>query len=362
MKRFGTGLLFLTFAATLTAAAARAPATVERLYARGLYPVVSTVLSCATVIVPVSVAELAVVAAALMLVFRLVWALRTGRAKGWGRAVRATLADLTLVAGGLTLAFVLLWGLNYRRLPFANSAGLDTTPASVDELRDLATALVLRANERREGLLEDSQGVMRTRGGPADVLARTKAGFDEAAARYPALAGSCVRPKPLLLSEALSWLGLTGIYSPFTGEPNVNVAAPEAELPFSASHETAHERGFAREDEANFAGYLACRFHPDRDFNYSGLLAASVHASNALFAVDREAGKAVETGRSPGVKRDLRALLAWATQHEGWAARASERVNDAYLRTQGQAEGVRSYGRMVDLLLAERRAERRAGK
>jgi len=32
-----------------------------------------------------------------------------------------------------------------------------------------------------------------------------------------------------------------------------------------------------------------------------------------------------------------------------------ERVNDAYLKTQGQADGVRSYGRMVDLLLAERR-------
>jgi hypothetical protein len=31
-------------------------------------------------------------------------------------------------------------------------------------------------------------------------------------------------------------------------------------------------------------------------------------------------------------------------------------VNDAYLKSQGQAQGVRSYGRMVDLLLAERRA------
>ena len=31
-------------------------------------------------------------------------------------------------------------------------------------------------------------------------------------------------------------------------------------------------------------------------------------------------------------------------------------MNDAYLKSQGQKEGVRSYGRMVDLLLAERRA------
>jgi hypothetical protein len=37
---------------------------------------------------------------------------------------------------------------------------------------------------------------------------------------------------------------------------------------------------------------------------------------------------------------------------------AQERVNNAYLRSQGQKEGVRTYGRMVDLLLAERRPRR----
>jgi hypothetical protein len=31
-------------------------------------------------------------------------------------------------------------------------------------------------------------------------------------------------------------------------------------------------------------------------------------------------------------------------------------VNHTYLRAQGQPEGVASYGRMVDLLIAERRA------
>jgi hypothetical protein len=313
-------------------------------------------------LVPFSLAELALLAASGALVWRLVHACRSARTLRWGRALGAALADLTLVAGVLALAFVVLWGLNYRRVPFATSAGLDAAPAPVDELRELAADLARRANGLREGLAEDSQGVMRTREGPADVFARTKAGFDAAAAHYPGLAGSCVRPKPLLLSEALSWMGLTGIYSPFTGEPNVNVAAPESELPFSASHETAHQRGFAREDEANFIGYLACRFHPDADFNYSGTLAASVHTSNALFVADREAWKAVEAERSSAVKRDLDAARAWAERHEGPASRASERVNDAYLRSQGQAEGVRSYGRMVDLLLAERRAEHASGQ
>ena len=357
VKRFATGLLFLTLAATLPAAAGRAPATVERLYARGVYPAISAALSCASGVVPVSVAEVCLLVAAFLLVRRLLRMYHTGRATAWRAALGLCLADLALVAGGLALAFVLLWGFNYRRLPFATSAGLDASPASFDELRDLASALAGRANELRAKSAEDQQGVMVTKGGAPGVLARTSAGFDEAATHYPALGGGCIHPKPLLFSGALSWLGLTGIYSPFTGEANVNVSAPESELPFSASHETAHQRGFAREDEANFAAYLACRYHPDPDFNYSGALAASVHASNALFKADREAWRAVEATRSPAVNRDLGALHAWAARHEGAGSRASERVNDTYLRAQGQGEGVRSYGRMVDLLLAERRAE-----
>ena len=43
-------------------------------------------------------------------------------------------------------------------------------------------------------------------------------------------------------------------------------------------------------------------------------------------------------------------------QFEGPAAEISSAVNDAYLKANRQEEGVKSYGRMVDLLLAEQRA------
>jgi uncharacterized protein DUF3810 len=360
VKRFTTGLLFLTLAAALATAGEHAPATVERIYSRSIYPALSAVLSWVSNAASFSLAELGLCAATILLVGRVLSMCRGGRTTGWRRAVVLCLADLTLAAGSLTLAFVLLWGLNYRRLPFAVSAGLDASPASVGELRDLALRLAQRANELRERSAEDGKGVMAVQGGWRSVLARTRAGFDAVTGRYPILGGSRVRPKPLLVSEALSWLGLTGIYSPFTSEANVNVNAPDSELPFSASHEASHQRGFAREDEANFAAYLACRFHPDPDFNYSGALAASIHASNALFAVDRAAWGAVEATRTPSVNRDLLALRAWSQAHTGVLSRASMRVNDTYLRAQGQRDGVRSYGRMVDLLLAERRAETRA--
>jgi hypothetical protein len=156
----------------------------------------------------------------------------------------------------------------------------------------------------------------------------------------------------------MSRLGITGIFFPFTGEAHVNREVPAPDVPFTASHELAHFRGFAREDEASYVGYLACRSHPDQDFRYSGSLVASAYLMGALAEVDPAAARRLQARRSPGVRRDLEALRAWSERYRGRVEAASQRVNDAYLRSQGQKDGIRSYGRMVDLLVADHRPSR----
>jgi hypothetical protein len=183
-----------------------------------------------------------------------------------------------------------------------------------------------------------------------------EAGYERASRAFPWLTGFAAPPKAALLSPVLSRLGVSGIFSPFTGEPNVNTTLPPAEQPFSAAHEVAHQRGIAREDEANYVAYLACVGHPDRDFRYSGWLNAAQYTLGALYRADPAAHARAATW-SPAVRRDLLALKAWADRYRGKATEVGRRVNDAYLRSQGQADGVRSYGRMVDLLLAERRKD-----
>jgi hypothetical protein len=281
---------------------------------------------------------------------------RLVRARGRRRAVLGSaLAAAWVGVGAVYLSFVLLWGLNYRRQPYAELAGLDTRPAAVEELSAVCERLVGEANRAREGLKEDDGGVARLADGLGGALRRAHFGYDEAAREQTALSGPNARVKPVLLSTPMSYLGLSGIFSPFTGEANVNTTLPAPDVPFASCHELAHAHGFAREDEANYIGYLACTRHPDADFRYSGLLGASVYGMNALNRVDRSAYARLDALRTPGVRRDLRALVAWAERYRGPAERASRVVNNAYLKMQGQKEGVRSYGRMVDLLIAERR-------
>lgn len=334
-------------AVTLLAAMAL-PGHVEAGYARGAYPWIAGVLARASGLAPFAVAEPAAVALAIAAPIVLVRFLR-----GWRRACAVVAA-----AASAYLLFLACWGLNYRRLPFAATSGLDVAPVAVAELVELGGALVAESNASRVGRREDGQAVFRAE---EDVLARAPRGNARLRAAWPALAGPTPRPKPALASPLLARLGIAGIYVPFTAEPLVNALLPEAERPFSAAHEIAHAQGIAREDEANFVAALACLSHDDDDFRYSGALVASFYVLGALRGVDAGAARDLEAQRSDAVRRDIAAIAAWNARYEGALQEAGERVNDAYLRSQGAREGVRSYGRMVDLLVAERRRTRVLG-
>ena len=326
---------------------------VERIYVGHVYPLVVRAMS-AFAWLPFSAGEWLAAAAAACATRWIFVTLRAGRAR-WARAVARVTLGLLGTAGWLYLVFLLVWGLSYQRQPFATLAGLDTRPAAAGELLAVTEHLVSRANQLREGLPEDVAGVMLLPGGVSGAAGRASLGFASAAEEVPTLAGPERRVKTPVASVLLWRMGIAGIFNPFTGEANVNHTLPHPDIPFAASHELAHQRGFAREDEANFLGYLACSKHADRDFQYSGALAASLYALRALSGVDREAARRLNQTWAPAVRRDLEAIRSWQARTQGVVGRAARAMNDAYLRSQGQVEGIRSYGRMVDLLIAEHR-------
>jgi len=350
-------LALLPAAAALQLAASASPPLVERLYSEKLYRGVASAFAASLGRVTFSVGEMLLglaVAGAVVWILRLLVGLGRGRGRR-RRVLLCALARAWVASGALYLSFLVLWGLNYRRPPYAALAGLDARPATIAELRAVCEKLVAATNRAREGLPEDEAGVARLADGRSGALGRVPPGYEEAARLEPVLEGASAPAKPVRISTALSYLGISGIFSPFTGEANVNMTLPDPDVPFAACHELAHAHGFAREDEANYVGYLACTRHPDPDFRYSGLLAASVYAMNALARMDRDGHAQLDARRAPGVRRDLAALVAWAERYRGPAERVSQAVNNAYLKSQGEKEGVRSYGRMVDLLIAEDR-------
>jgi hypothetical protein len=240
-------------------------------------------------------------------------------------------------------------------MPFADIAGLEVKPASAAELKNVCKALIDRANGLRSSVNTDGAGNMNIPGNSLDVLKSCYKGYEVIVYRYPELAGSYGDPKPILLSKLMNYTGICGVYFPFTGEANVNVSVPDSILPSTAAHEMAHQRGFSREDEANYISYLACTAHPDVNFKYSGVLLALTNSMNALYRIDPSSFISLSENYSEGIRHDLAEINEFWEQYEGPVERTSDKINDKYLKANNQKDGVESYGRMVDLLIAEHR-------
>jgi len=335
------------------------PEMTERLYSEAVYPPIGKALSRLTGIIPVSVAEIIVLFLPAAFIAYILSALLRSF---WHRSFSAKMllnftVNLLAAVSIAFFSFIILWGLNYYRLPFASIAGLEVRPASVAELESLCKSLIDRANVLRQEVSVDPEGYVDIPGSTRDILRSCYKGYAAIAGRYPQLAGSYGDPKPVLLSGLMNYTGICGVYFPFTGEANVNISIPEVTLPSTATHEMAHQRGFSREDEANYIAYLVCVNHPDINYRYSGVLLALINSMNALHRSDEELYSKLSDGYGPGIRKDLSQINEFWKKYEGPVERTSNRINNTYLKANNQKDGVKSYGRMVDLLIAEHRQQ-----
>ena len=169
--------------------------------------------------------------------------------------------------------------------------------------------------------------------------------------RFSRLSGHYPFPKPLLNSWVLSIQQVTGVYSPFTIEANYNRDIPYYDIPFTICHELSHLRGYMQEEEANFIAVLATVGSEDLYFNYSGFVSAWVYAGNALAKTDREKFSELYMKINPYTRQDMMYNNEFWNRYDTKVAEVHEEINDAYLKYNGQTQGVKSYGHVVDLML-----------
>lgn len=360
LQRWWTVLL-LPLSGALVLAARRNPALTEKWYSGGLYPLLAKSVGRITSLLPFSLMELLLctlaVSALVMLVMCIV---RTAKAAMHrGAPVRtdwkALLERLVKLVCCILFLFVILCGLNYYRPEFAVFSGLTLRESTVQELAALCADLARRAGDLRENMGLDENESLVLAGSYSELAVEARTAIGLLAEDYSVLPELPIKPKPVINSWAMSMMQITGVFTPFTYEANVNIAAPDYTIPATMCHELAHTRGFMREDEANFIAYLACQKSDSALFRYSGVMLALVHSMNRLYSADLNAYLQVSGQFSEGVRRDFAYNNAYWARYEGPVAEISNAVNDTYLKVNNQTDGVHSYGRMVDLLLADYR-------
>ena len=333
----------------------------EYVFGRFVYRVFSVVVGAVTRWFPFSVAEIAIYLLLVGAIVILVWFV-AHIIKGKGRrgeiAGKAVLNILCFVSVAVFL-FVVMCGTNYYRYSFKEYLKYDITESDKNDLYELCKYLVTKVNEAREEITcVDENGVMQlSYESNSEFFREAEEIMSEFAKDYPALQWSTGSAKPVLASRYMSYTDIVGIFIPFTMEANVNVDTVDYNQPSDVLHELAHLRGVMPEDEANYVSYLACVSSGRKDFVYSGYMMAYIHASNKLYEEDYELYKEVRAQISDKVNADLYANSQYWKQFETpvgeVVSNVSTQVNNTYLQVNGQEDGVKSYGMVVDLLLAE---------
>ncbi len=339
------------------------PRLVEELYSKTVFPLLITLLTRLSSVASFSLSEVTVYSFLLLLSFlflRLLIKLILDFRKSLPAALRFSLVLLNLVLAVVFLGYA-LWGLNYSRPAFSErvnwaAAAIGKPVSEEQELGLLAVETIRLANHfylLAEGSV-DSEEPSRMDESVASLDEKLNAGFGRASDLLDLPAGLS-RPmgsaKPLFSSPLVSYLGLSGFYYPWTGEANFNDAVPDSELPLAIAHEKAHQRGFASEDEASFAGFLACLYSDSIYARYSAYLFAQRQLLREWFRIDPGRARASLLERLPGVQRDLETVDRFWNRHRGTLSEATSSVNNSYLKLHRVKGGIRSYARSARLLV-----------
>lgn len=316
--------------------------TVERVYARGLYPVIQGAITPLSNRVPFALFDLTM--ALVLVAIAIAWILPLRQAKKkqrWRAIVRGVTGTVTILAA-VYLWFLVAWGFNYARPPLESQLAFNGSRITPEAVRALAEHAVVRANQTHDAA--HAAGFPAVNDMPPRLVAALHQVEHEFGRPRPTVFAA---PKWTLFTPYYRAAGVSGQLGPFFLETllNPDLTGPEREA--TLAHEWAHLSGYAPESDASFIGVLAAlRAGPSAE--YSAWLDLVSESTSQLHPVTQRvvlAQLAEGPRRDQEAIRERLALLVKPVERVAWS------TYDHMLKSQGVEEGVRSYSRVIQLLI-----------
>jgi len=336
------GQLTLIAIAAVVALAPPSAQNVERYYARGLYPATQSTVTTVSNRSSIALFDVTIALAIAIAIGFWFYCVRRARKQRSFRPIGRGVVTTVTASALVYLWFLAAWGLNYQRPALETVLAFDQSRITPIAVRLLAEHAVSEANrthaaahaagfpgihERPAALIEALHQVERELGRPRPTLV--------------------AQPKTSMLSPFYRASGVSGQLAPFFLETLLNPDLTGPERPAVLAHEWAHLSGYAPEADASFVGHLAAlRAGPAAE--YSVWLDLVSEAANQLQPVTQ---RLVLEKLGDGPRRDQQAIrerlkaLVQPVERVAWS------TYDQMLKSQGVEEGVRSYSRVIQLLL-----------
>lgn len=325
------------------------PNAVERYYTHGLYSFTSAVQRALLGWIPFSIGDLLYGAAVLFLLYKLydlikrLFRKQTNR-QYWTGGARLLAAIFLWVY----ISFNILWGLNYNRHGIAAELGLQVDKYSKEDLVAVMHTITDRLYALDSAGRLNRQSLYKKR----TLFKGAVNAYDSLSPHHKGISYPFQSVKPSLYSYLGNYLGFSGYYNPFSGEAQVNTTMPVFVQPFTTCHEIGHQLGYAKENEANFAGYLAAKSSSDAAFRYSVYFDLYSYSWYYLYRQDSVLAKQFNLALPVGVKKDYAALRDFLLRHRNPVEAVIDKLYGQYLKANQQPSGKLSYNEVIAWLIA----------
>ncbi len=325
------------------------PDAVEKYYARGFYPFISRILRILLGWIPISAGDLLYGAVLIWIIARFISFFRklfAGRIK----AAYASWLGLRILNFLLLvyIIFNILWGLNYERKGIADQMQLEIRPYSNEELSQLLQLVVDHLNANDTAAHENRMALKKK----SHLFHEAIEAYQSRKAIDPFLQYKSPSVKPSMFSLVGNYFGFTGYYNPFSGEAQVNTTVPLFIQPFTTCHEIGHQLGYAKENEANFSGYLSAMASENPAFRYSASFELYSYAALELYLRDSTLLRPLRERLNPGIKEDFAVLRAYLKKYKNPFEPYIRGLYGRYLKANGQPQGLKTYDEVTAWIIA----------
>jgi hypothetical protein len=164
--------------------------------------------------------------------------------------------------------------------------------------------------------------------------------------------------KPFWPKGFLYRLGTVGFYNPYTGEANFESAAHPLILPFIKAHEWTHAQGITDEGDANFLAYLICAGSKVPLLRYSAAMEYFRYLIFEYRKINLEGYTTLMEKIPAGIASDLREIREYSNQYPEFMPKARDAIYTAYLKSHGVKEGLESYNRFINMIIAYKKEKK----
>ncbi|MBQ6893273.1 MAG: DUF3810 family protein, partial [Clostridia bacterium] len=140
----------------------------------------------------------------------------------------------------LTSVFIVNFSIAYDCTPIEEKCNLDTENLTANDVFDACVIALDELKELEETLPRNEKGSVVMPYSFSEMTDKLNLSYKNLYRQYSFLSPLYTAPKRVALSKPMTYTGIMGVYTFFTGEANVNTNAPDYSVTFTAAHEMAH--------------------------------------------------------------------------------------------------------------------------